>query len=71
MKHQLTFFSHADVAAALKSAGLALASHPHVHLTTAAVLAHVLCTTSDAATKEAYANMHTQTVTGRHSKQPL
>ena len=59
---KLTFFPHADVAAALKTTCLALATHPHIHLTAASVFTHVLSTASDAATKETYVHTHSSVI---------
>ena len=56
---QLTLLSHADVPAAQKTTRLTLAAHPHVHLTAASVLAHVLSTAGDAATEETFTDTQT------------
>ena len=50
----LTLFSHAGISTSQQTTRLTLATHPHVHLTTTSVLAHILRITSDAATEKTY-----------------
>ena len=48
----LTFLLHADLPAATQTTGLALATHPHVHLAVAAILARVRRSLRDRAPEE-------------------
>lgn len=58
----LTLLPHACLLALAQPALLTLATHVHVHLTLAAILADVLCTLDDAATEEALAAFTAQHV---------
>lgn len=58
----LTLFPHACLLALAQPALLTLATHVHVHLTLAAILADVLCTLDDAATEETLATFTAQHV---------